>query len=60
MAKVYINDVKDLIVKAGEIREKLALATRRIGNVHIGGPIIISIWDLILITWMIQTEIFLS
>ena len=30
MAKVYINDVKDLIVKAGEIREKLALATRRI------------------------------
>ena len=38
MAKVYINDVKDLIVKAGEIREKLALATRRIGNVHIGGP----------------------
>ena len=38
MAKVYINDVRDLIVKAGEIREKLALATRRIGNVHIGGP----------------------
>ena len=30
--------MRDLVVKAGEIREKLALATRRIGNVHIGGP----------------------
>ncbi len=38
MAKVHIEDVRDLIVKAGEIREKLALGTRRIGNVHIGGP----------------------
>ena len=38
MAKVYIENVRDLVEKAGEIREKLALATRRIGNVHIGGP----------------------
>ena len=38
MAKVRIENVKDLIVKAGEVREKLALATNRIGNVHIGGP----------------------
>ena len=38
MAKVRIDNVKDLIVKAGEVREKLALATNRIGNVHIGGP----------------------
>ena len=38
MAKVHIEDVRDLIVKAGEIREKLALGTRRIGQVHIGGP----------------------
>ena len=39
MAKVYIDNVRDLVAKAGEIREKLALGTRRIGNVHIGGPI---------------------
>lgn len=38
MAKVYIENVPDLVKKAGEIREKLALCTRRIGNVHIGGP----------------------
>lgn len=38
MAKVFIDNVRDLVVKAGEIREKLALGTRRIGNVHIGGP----------------------
>ena len=38
MTKVRIDNVKDLIVKAGEVREKLALATNRIGNVHIGGP----------------------
>lgn len=38
MAKVYLESVKDLIVKAGEIREQLALGTYRIGNVHIGGP----------------------
>lgn len=38
MAKVHVENVRDLVVKAGEIREKLALGTRRIGNVHIGGP----------------------
>lgn len=38
MAKVYIEDVRELVEKAGEIRKKLALGTRRIGNVHIGGP----------------------
>lgn len=38
MAKVYIENVRDLVEKAGEIRKKLALGTRRIGNVHIGGP----------------------
>ena len=27
MAKVYIENVRDLVEKAGEIREKLALAT---------------------------------
>ncbi len=39
MAKVYVDDVKELIQKAGFIRSKLAEATRHIGNVHIGGPI---------------------
>ncbi len=38
MAKVYVDDVKELIQKAGFIRSKLAEATRHIGNVHIGGP----------------------
>lgn len=38
MAKVHIENVRDLVAKAGEIREKLALGTRHIGNVHIGGP----------------------
>lgn len=38
MSKVYIENVKELVEKAGEIRRKLALGTRRIGNVHIGGP----------------------
>ena len=38
MAKVYIESVRDLVEKAGEIRKKLALGTHRIGNVHIGGP----------------------
>ena len=38
MAKVHIEDVRELVEKAGEIRKKLALGTRRIGNVHIGGP----------------------
>lgn len=38
MAKVYIDNVRDLVVKAGEIRQKLALGTRHIGNVHIAGP----------------------
>ena len=38
MAKVHIESVRELVEKAGEIRKKLALGTRRIGNVHIGGP----------------------
>ena len=38
MAKVHIESVPELIKKAGEIRKQLALGTRRIGNVHIGGP----------------------
>lgn len=38
MAKIYVESVRDLVEKAGEIRKKLALGTRRIGNVHIGGP----------------------
>lgn len=38
MAKVCINDVRKLIEKSGQIREKLCLGTHRIGNVHIGGP----------------------
>ena len=38
MAKVHIETVPELIEKAGEIRKQLALGTRRIGNVHIGGP----------------------
>ena len=38
MAKVHIESVYELVEKAGEIRKKLALGTRRIGNVHIGGP----------------------
>ena len=38
MSKVYIDNVHDLVEKAGEIRKKLALATRRIGNVHVAGP----------------------
>lgn len=38
MAKAHIEDVRELVVKAGEIRKKLALGTYRIGNVHIGGP----------------------
>lgn len=39
MAKICIEDVRGLAEKAGALREKLALATRRIGNVHIGGPL---------------------
>ena len=38
MAKVYVENVRDLVAKAGEIRQNLALGTRRIGNVHIAGP----------------------
>ena len=38
MTKVHIESVRELVEKAGEIRKKLALGTRRIGNVHIGGP----------------------
>ena len=38
MAKVRIETVPELIEKAGYIRKQLALGTRRIGNVHIGGP----------------------
>ena len=38
MAKVYIENVRDLVRKAGDIREKLAISTRRIGNVHVAGP----------------------
>lgn len=39
MSVVKIDSVKELVEKAGEIRSKLALGTRRIGNVHIGGPL---------------------
>ncbi len=39
MAKVYLKDVRELVEKAGKIRMDLALSTRRIGNVHIGGPL---------------------
>jgi len=38
MAKVHIESVRELIEKAGHIRRQLALGVRRIGNVHIGGP----------------------
>lgn len=38
MSKVYIDSTRDLVQKSGEIRKKLAEATRYIGNVHIGGP----------------------
>lgn len=38
MSKVYVESVRDLVAKAGEIRQKLALGTRSIGNVHIAGP----------------------
>lgn len=30
MAKVYVENVRDLVAKAGEIRQNLALGTRRI------------------------------
>lgn len=39
MSVIKIDSVKELVEKAGEIRRKLALGTRRIGNVHIGGPL---------------------
>ena len=39
MSKYSINDVGELTKKAGEIRKKLCLASNRIGNVHIGGPL---------------------
>ena len=39
MSKICIDSIPELVRKAGEIREKLALGTRRIGNVHIGGPL---------------------
>ena len=38
MAKVHINDVRELIEKSGYIRKQMALGARRIGNIHIGGP----------------------
>ena len=38
MAKVHIESVRELVEKAGYIRRQLALGVRRIGNVHIGGP----------------------
>ena len=38
MAKIRIDDVNQLIEKAGEIREDIARAARFAGNVHIGGP----------------------
>lgn len=68
MAKVHVENVRDLVVKAGEIREKLALGTRRIGNVHIGGPmsatdVTVALYykymGFVRTTWTIPTVIFL-
>ena len=39
MAKIYMKNLPDLVEKAGEIRKKIALGARRIGNIHIGGPL---------------------
>lgn len=38
MAKIKLNEVSQLIDKAGEIRKGIARAARYAGNVHIGGP----------------------
>ncbi len=38
MSRIYIEDVKELIKKAGDVRQTLAMACFRNPGIHIGGP----------------------